>query len=46
VSARKLQRTLYLTQRAMGDYQAAQRGKLAKRLVRRSVVRSLFRLLR
>jgi hypothetical protein len=46
MSARKLQRTLYLTQRAMGDYQAVQRGTIVKRLVRRSLMRSLFRLLR
>jgi hypothetical protein len=42
----QLRRTLYLSQRAMGDYQAAQRGRLAKRLVRRSVTRSVFRLFR
>jgi hypothetical protein len=30
----------------MGDYQAAQRGRLAKRLVRRQVTRSVFRLFR
>jgi len=39
-------RTLYKTQRAMGDGQAAKRGTLPKRLVRRSVTRSLFRLFR
>jgi hypothetical protein len=30
----------------MGDVQAVQRGRLAKRLVRRQVTRSVFRLLR
>jgi len=39
-------RDLYLSQRAIGDVQAAQRGTLAKRLIRRQVTRSLFRLFR
>lgn len=39
-------RALYLTQRTIGDVQAAQRGRLARRLVRRSLVRALFRALR
>jgi len=40
-----LRRTLYFAQRGLGDLQAAQRGPevLAKRLVRRSVTRALFR---
>ena len=42
----ELRRSLYLSQRAIGDVQAAQRGTLAKRLVRRQVTRSLFRLFR
>jgi hypothetical protein len=44
----QIRRDLYLTQRAMGTVQAAGRGPrpLAKRLVRRSVTRSLFRLFR
>jgi hypothetical protein len=41
-------RDLYKTQRTMGDLSAAARGPLplAKRLVRRRVTRSLFRLFR
>lgn len=41
-------RDMYLSQRAMGDLSAASRGPLplAKRLVRRKVTRSLFRLFR
>jgi hypothetical protein len=42
----QIRRSMYLAQRAIGDVQAAQRGRLAKRLARRSLVRSLFRLLR
>jgi hypothetical protein len=40
-----LRRTLYLTQRTIGDAQAASRGpdKLAKRLVRRSLVRAFWK---
>lgn len=39
---------LYFTQRTMGDLSAAARGPypLARRLVRRRVTRSLFRLFR
>lgn len=42
-----VRRALYKTQRAIGDVQAAKRGPqvLAKRLVRRSLTRSLFRAL-
>lgn len=43
MNARKLQRELYLTQRAIGDYEAAKRGRLGKRLARRYVTRSIFR---
>jgi hypothetical protein len=41
-------RGMYKTQRTMGDLSAAARGPLplAKRLVRRRVTRSLFRLFR
>lgn len=41
-------RGMYLTQRTMGDLSATGRGpsRLGKRLVRRSLTRSLFRLLR
>ena len=40
-----IRRALYFAQRGIGDVQAAQRGPdiLAKRLVRRSVTRALFR---
>jgi hypothetical protein len=44
----RVRRSLYLAQRAIGDGQAAARGPLplAKRLLRRRLTRSLFRLLR
>ena len=44
----KIQRDIYLAQRAVGDARAAQRGpeKLAKRVVRRRVTRAVFRLFR
>jgi hypothetical protein len=42
----QIQRNLYLTQRLMGDGKALSRGTLPKRLVRRRLTRSLFRLLR
>lgn len=44
----QLRRTLYLAQRDVGDVQAARRGPdaLVKRVVRRQVTRSLFRLFR
>lgn len=44
----QLRRILYLTQRDLGDLQAAQRGPgpLAKRVVRRKVIRSLFQLMK
>jgi hypothetical protein len=39
----QFRRTLYFTQRTIGDYQAAQSGRLARRLVRRALFRMLFR---
>ena len=42
----QIRRVLYFTQRTMGDAQAAKRGRLVKRVVRRSATRSLFRLFR
>lgn len=44
----QVRRTMYLGQRTIGDVQAAQRGPdvLGKRLVRRAVVRSIFRMFR
>ena len=39
-------RTLYLTQRTIGDAQAARRGTLLQRLVRRDVTRTVARWLR
>jgi hypothetical protein len=38
-----VRRGLYFTQRFMGDVSAARRGTLGKRLVRRSLTRTLFR---
>ena len=44
----RTRRDAYLTSRAMGDMSAAARGPLplARRLLRRRLTRSLFRLLR
>jgi len=42
----QVQRSMYKTQRTMGDGRALMRGTLPKRLIRRSVTRSLFRLFR
>ncbi|GAC1611991.1 MAG: hypothetical protein NVS3B26_30440 [Mycobacteriales bacterium] len=44
----QLRRLMYLGQRDIGDYQALSRGPdvYVKRIVRRSLVRELFRLLR
>lgn len=44
----QLRRDMYFAQRGIGDYEAARRGPavLGKRLVRRSIVRALFRGLR
>jgi len=38
----QFRRTLYFTQRDIGDYQALKRGVLPKRLLRRSLTRRLF----
>lgn len=46
MSTRKLQRQLYLAQRALGDVDAAKRGSLPKRLVKRAVHRKIIGLLR
>ena len=45
---KQVQRTSYLISRTAGDLSAAQRGPavLGKRLVRRSLTRELFRVLR
>lgn len=42
----QVQRSMYKTQRTMGDGRALVRGTLPKRLIRRSVTRSVFRLFR
>lgn len=44
----RLRRDLYFSQRTIGDWQAAKRGvkPIAKRLVRRSLTRALFRRIR
>lgn len=44
----KIRRVLYKTQRGIGDYQAAGRGPevLVKRLARRDLTRTLFKVLR
>lgn len=39
---KQIQRTSYLKSRTAGDLDAARRGKLGKRLVRRSVTRRAF----
>lgn len=39
----EIRRSLYLGQRTIGDYQAARRGTLGKRLARRYVTRTLMR---
>jgi hypothetical protein len=43
---RDLQRDAYLVSRTLGDINAAQRGRLGKRLVRRVVHRKIIGLLR
>jgi len=47
-SIRSARRTLHLAERGLGDYQAMMKGPgtYAKRIARRSLTRSLFRLLR
>lgn len=44
----QVRRDAYLTQRGIGDFQAAERGPapLAKRLVRRQLTRAFFKALR
>lgn len=42
----QIRRDMYKSQRGIGDYQALKRGTLRKRLARRSITRSLFRLLK
>ena len=44
----QIRRAMYKGQRAIGDYQAAQRGPavLGRRLVRRSATREFFKILR
>lgn len=42
----QVRRDSYFLSRTLGDYQAAKRGRLAKRLARRSLTRALFRGLR
>lgn len=42
----QVRRDSYFLSRTLGDYEAAKRGRLAKRLVRRSLTRTLFRGLR
>lgn len=46
MSTRRLERNLYLAQRTMGDVRAAQSGRLGKRVARRYLTRSLYRLFR
>ena len=41
----ELRRDLYVSQRALGDYQVLRRGRLPQRLIRRKVTRSLMRAL-
>jgi hypothetical protein len=41
-----MRRDMYLTQRTMGDISAAGRGRLPQRVIRRRLVRSIFRSLR
>lgn len=41
-----LERFLYLCSRTMGDYRAAKRGTLARRLTRRASHRTIIRVLR
>ncbi len=44
----QIRRAMYKGQRAIGDFQAAQRGPavLGKRLIRRTLTREFFRILR
>jgi hypothetical protein len=42
----QLRRAMYFGQRGIGDYEAAERGRLGRRLVRRAATRTLFRMFR
>jgi hypothetical protein len=42
-SLEEIRRGLYLGQRAIGDYQAARRDTLGRRLARRTITRTLMR---
>jgi hypothetical protein len=42
-SLEQIRRSLYVSQRTIGDYQAARRGTLGKRLARRTITRTLMR---
>lgn len=44
-SVEQLRRDLYLGQRTIGDMQALSRGRIGRRLIRRSVTRSLMKAL-
>lgn len=46
MTSRKLQRDLYLASRTLGDVDAAQRGRLPQRLIKRVVHRKIIGLLR
>lgn len=39
----EIRRAMYLGQRSIGDYQAARRGTLGRRLARRTITRTLMR---
>lgn len=39
----RTRRGLYKSQRAIGDYQAVRRGRLGRRVVRRSLTRGIMR---
>lgn len=43
---RQIQRDSYLLSRTAGDVRAVKRGRLAKRLLRRSLTRAVFRAFR
>jgi hypothetical protein len=44
-SLEEIRRAMYVGQRTIGDYQAARRGTIGRRLARRYVTRSLMRAL-
>lgn len=43
ITPSQVRRYLYLSQRTIGDYQAARRGTLPRRLARRSLTRVIMR---